>query len=81
MLIDVQYAEASDLLHELLRQIPEPRQPGLVERVDRVASSLHHPSTLGAIVCSVGRNSTHEPPIAFGDVVLPLEGTQVVGVV
>ncbi len=77
MLIEIQYAEASDLLHELLRQIPEARQSGLADRVDRVASSLHHPSTLGAIVCSVGSDDAHEPPIAFGCVVLPLEGSQV----
>ncbi|MDE2102179.1 MAG: hypothetical protein KGL39_33345 [Patescibacteria group bacterium] len=50
MVIDVQFEEASDLLWELLRALPEEKQATFASRVNRVSSALHHPQSLDADV-------------------------------
>lgn len=77
MLIEIQFPEASECLHELLRELPPDRQSALAGKVDRLASALHHPTLGGSVVLSVGLDGTLEPSGGLRGVVLPLERTEV----
>jgi len=77
MLIEIQFPEASECLHELLRELPSDRQAALVGKVDRLASMLHHPTLGGSVVLSVSLDGALEPSRGLRGVVLPLERTEV----
>lgn len=78
MLIEVQYPEASELLWELFRELPEDVKPRFSERVNKVSSALDHPSLgFSDVVATVGGDRTCEPPVSSRSVVLPLQGPEV----
>lgn len=43
MVIEVQFREASDLIHELLAAIPSDQQDRFAKRVSKVTAMLYHP--------------------------------------
>lgn len=78
MVINIQFEEASDLLWELFKSLPEDKKPEFSRRVDMVSSCLCHPSnTDDDIVLSVSCDRTDKGAITLRGVVLPLEGLKV----
>lgn len=60
MLINIQFEEAEKLLRELLRELPEDKQEQYAQRVDRIASKLHHPNLDGFVVFTFGGDGALE---------------------
>ena len=72
MVIDIQFDEASDLLWELYREIPEGRRDVFSERANRVSCCLRHPPSSDTDVLVPIKLA-----VTLSDVVLPLERPQV----
>lgn len=58
MVINIQFQAASDLLWELFRELPTEKRALFSARINNVSSQLFHPNLDGAIVFSVGLDST-----------------------
>lgn len=77
MQIELQYPQAAELLMDMLNCMTNDQQDRFRQRVSDVSSQLHHPSSGGAVVLTIGGDCAHEPPITFGSVVAPLERAEV----
>jgi hypothetical protein len=78
MLIEIKYVEASELLWDMFRELPESVQKRFSERVNKVSSVLDQPSLgFSHIVGTVGSDRTCEPPVRGGSIVLPLQRAEV----
>lgn len=73
MVVNIEFEEASSLIHELHKAVPEERRAEFSDRVRRITALLYHPPTLDAdVLVSLGSDSALEGAIPLGNVVLPL---------